>query len=270
MQTHFHPSVSVFAAALLDKGNKMPKPDLDSHSLIRFLDKFVYRNPKASDTTRGVSIMQPLKANKDSGDIWLGSRGASTAGTQVNTAAFWNKKARDVAAEDVFFHEYFQHVPKEPKTKRKAASAEEPAEGEDDEQEDEIWKALVDAQPDIDDGGSEEGFDLDDEDMASVGDSEPELSLGEESDGGVSIERDDGDEDDAMDDDEGDELDGLVQFEDEEEDDDDDVKGEKTDARSEKNKKEKSRRKMLRGLPTFASVDDYAEMLANEEDGLEE
>ena len=163
----------------------MPKPDLDSHSLIRFLDKFVYRNPKASDTSRGVSIMQPLKANKDSGDIWLGSRGASTAGTQVNTAAFWNKKAQDVAAEDVFFHEYFQNVPREPKTKKKAESAEEPAEGEDGEQEDEIWKALVDAQPDIDDDGSEEGFDLDDEDMASVGDSEPELSLGEESDGGV-------------------------------------------------------------------------------------
>lgn len=102
--------------------------------------------------------------------------------------------------------------------------------------------------------------------MASVGDSEPELSLGEESDGGVSIEGD-GDGDDDMDDDGGDESDGLVQFQDE---DDEEEGGEETDGKAEKNKKEKSRRKMLRGLPTFASVDDYAEMLANEEDGLEE
>ena len=70
-----------------------------------------------------------------------------------------------------------------------------------------------------------------------------------------------------MDDDGGDESDGLVQFQDE---DDEEEGGEETDGKAEKNKKEKSRRKMLRGLPTFASVDDYAEMLANEEDGLEE
>lgn len=254
----------MFASALLDKGKKMPKPDLDSHSLIRFLDKFVYRNPKASDTSRGASIMQPLRANKDSGDIWLGSRGASTAGTQVNSAAFWNKKAEDVAAEDVFFHNYFQHMSKEPKAKKPAATEDEPVDGEDDEQEDEIWKALVDAQPDIDDDGSDVGFDLDDEDMASIGDSEPELSLEDDSDGGVSIEGDDDDMDmDGMDD--MDDSDGLVQINE-----DDDEEEEEADSKSARNKKEKERRKKLKALPTFASVDDYAEMLANEEDGLEE
>ncbi|KAK8918110.1 Ribosome biogenesis protein NOC1 [Metarhizium anisopliae] len=172
-QTHFHPSVSVFAAALLDKTKKVQKPDMESHTLIRFLDKFVYRNPKSTDSARGVSIMQPLRATKDLGDFWLGSRGPGTASAPVNSAAFWKKKVEDIAADDVFFHEYFQHVAREPKPTTKKANEEE----EEETNEDEIWKAL------------------------------------------------------------------------------------------EKNKK-KSRRKALKDLPMFASVDDYAELLAAEEDGL--
>ncbi|KAJ6781036.1 hypothetical protein PWT90_04776 [Aphanocladium album] len=256
MQTHYHPSVTVFAAGLLDKAAKMQKPDLDSHSLIRFLDKFVYRNAKATDGSKGVSIMQPLRATKDSGDIWLGSRGAGASGTQVNSSAFWNKKVEDVAAEDVFFHEYFQNIGKEPKDRKKKAVAEPEAGDEEVEEagEDEIWKALVDAQPDIDGDGSDvdEGFDdFDEEEMASLDGSSPAMSLDDDdSDGGVSIE---GDEDE-------DGSDGFVEFNDDSED--------EVDSKKEDNKKKSARRKMLKGLPTFASVDDYAELLANEEENI--
>ncbi|KAJ4151370.1 hypothetical protein LMH87_012072 [Akanthomyces muscarius] len=255
MLTHYHPSVTVFANGLLDKAAKMKKPDLDSHSLIRFLDKFVYRNAKSTDGAKGVSIMQPLRATKDAGDIWLGSRGAGAAGTQVNSAAFWNKKAEDVAAEDVFFHEYFQNIGKQPKDKKKkaAAGAQQADEEEEEAGEDEVWKALVDAQPDIDADGSDvdEGFDdFDEEEMASLDGSSPALSLDDdESDGGVSIE---GDEDGS---------DGLVEFNDENSE-------EEEDSRREDNKKKSARRKMIKGLPTFASVDDYAELLANEEEDI--
>lgn len=256
MQTHYHPSVSVFAAGLLDKATKMQKPDLDSHSLIRFLDKFVYRNAKSSDGAKGVSIMQPLRATKDSGDIWLGSRGAGASGTQVNSAAFWNKKAEEVAAEDVFFHEYFQNIGKEPKDKKKKTpAAEEDDEAEEEAGEDEIWKALVDAQPDIEGEGSDvdEGFDdFDEDEMASLDGSSPAMSLDDDdSDGGVDIEGDD-DEDGS---------DGFVEFNDEDGD-------EEVDSKKEDNKKKSARRKMLKGLPTFASVDDYAELLANEQDDI--
>lgn len=255
MLTHYHPSVTVFANGLLDKAAKMKKPDLDSHSLIRFLDKFVYRNAKSTDGAKGVSIMQPLRATKDAGDIWLGSRGAGAAGTQVNSAAFWNKKAEDVAAEDVFFHEYFQNIGKQPKDKKKkaAAGAQQADEEEEEAGEDEVWKALVDAQPDIDADGSDvdEGFDdFDEEEMASLDGSSPALSLDDdESDGGVSIE---GHEDGS---------DGLVEFNDENSE-------EEEDSRREDNKKKSARRKMIKGLPTFASVDDYAELLANEEEDI--
>lgn len=235
----------------MDRNQKMLKPDMESHSLIRFLDKFVYRNAKATDA-RGASIMQPLKAAKDIGDIWLGSGRTSSSTTQVNSAAFWNKKAEDVAAEDVFFHKYFQHVAKETKESTKKATAG----GEDDEgeaEEDEIWKALVNAQPDIDEDASDAGFDdLDDLDMASDDDSSPALSLdGDDDEDDVSVEFGDDSEEEEGSDDE----DGLVAP---------DV----PDEDEEKSDKRKARRKMLRGLPTFASVDDYAELLAGEEDDL--
>jgi ribosome biogenesis protein MAK21 len=238
---------------LLEKNQKMLKPDMESHSLIRFLDKFVYRNAKATDA-RGASIMQPLKAAKDIGDIWLGSGRTSTSTTQVNSAAFWNKKADDVAAEDVFFHKYFQHVSKEPKESTKARTTGD-EDADEDAEEDEIWKALVNAQPDIDEDASDAGFDdLDELDMASDDDSSPALSLDGDDDGedDVSVEfGDDSDEDEEDDDDE----DGLVAPDVPEED-------------EEKVDKRKARRKMLKGLPTFASVDDYAELLAGEEEDL--
>lgn len=255
IQQHFHPAVERFASALLDRNQKMMKPDMESHTLIKFLDKFVYRNAKASDT-RGASIMQPLKAAKDIGDIWLGGGRSSASTTQVNSAAFWNKKADDVAAEDVFFHKYFQHVSKEPKESTKKARATGDAEADEDVEEDEIWKALVNAQPDIDEDASDAGFDdLDELDMASDDDSSPALSL----DG----DDDEEDEDDDMgvefndfsDEEDGDEEDGLVAP---------DV----AESDEEKGDKRRARKKMLKGLPTFASVDDYAELLAGEEDDL--
>ncbi|OAQ64193.1 CCAAT-box-binding transcription factor [Pochonia chlamydosporia 170] len=250
-QAHFHPSVSVFAAALLDKTKKVQKPDMESHTLIRFLDKFVYRNPKSTDAARGVSIMQPLRATKDLGDIWLGSRGAGAASAPVNSAAFWKKKAEDVAAEDVFFHEYFQHVAKEPKPITKKDSEED-----EENNEDEIWKALVSTQPDIEDDVDEEGFDdMDDLDMGSEDGSSPALSLESDLD-----EEDDEDMGVTFDDEDEIESDGLVAVGDEED-------AEEDDKAEEKNKK-KSRRRALKDLPMFASVDDYAELLAAEEEGI--
>ncbi|KND90402.1 Ribosome biogenesis protein MAK21 [Tolypocladium ophioglossoides CBS 100239] len=245
-QTHFHPSVSVYAASLLDKSRKMPKPDLESHSLIRFLDKFVYRNPKSTDSSRGASIMQPLRATKDLGDIWLGSRGAGATAAPVNSATFWKKKVEDVAAEDVFFYEYFQHASREPKQgKKEGAEDKENAE-------DEIWEALVSAQPDIDDDASDVGFDdLDELAMASEDGSSPALSLDSDMEDEELMAGSDGEEGDG---------DGLVAVGEDE--------NEEEEAKDEDKDKKKSRRKAFKDLPMFASVDDYAELLAGEEEGM--
>lgn len=250
---HFHPSVKVSAAVLLDKDRKMPKPDLESHSLIRFLDKFVYKNPKSTDGARGVSIMQPLRASKDLGDIWLGSKGAGATATPLNSSTFWKKKVEDVAAEDIFFHEYFQHVSKD--TKEPPAKA--PADGDEENEEDEIWQALVSTQPDIEaDGSDDDGFDdMDDLDMASEDGLSPALSL----DGDMEDD-DDEDEDGEDDEDQGSADDLLVavgKYDEEEEAKDEDTA-----------KAKRSRRKALKNLPMFASVDDYAELLAGDEEGV--
>ncbi|KAG9253587.1 ribosome biogenesis protein MAK21 [Emericellopsis atlantica] len=256
---HYHPSVSAYATSALEQNAKATKPDLDSHSLIRFLDKFVYKQPKATDSARGVSIMQPLKATKDLGDIWLGSRAAGAAPTSVNSATFKDKKSEDVAAEDVFFHKYFQQAGKEgKKPAKKTAGA-----GADDEEgaEDEIWKALVAAQPDIEGDDDSEGFDdLDDDEMASDDEDDDEegafdlddddMEVDTDSEGGVDIEGTDDEAEEAED------SDGLVAVE------EDPDKA----ARDEAKEKRKNRRKELKGLPTFASVDDYAELLGQEPD----
>lgn len=223
----------------------MQKPDLESHSLIRFLDKFVYKNPKATESTRGASIMQPMQAASDAAGGWLGGKGGMAAAPPVNSAAFWKKRADEVAAEDIFFHEYFHNVSvKEPKAKSakvKASDAEQVEEGED-EDEDEVWKALVSTQADIGDAGSDAGFDdeLDDAEMSSGDDgSSMGLSLDSEAD-----EEEGGD-------------DGLAAVDDEM-----DEEGPES-AKKAKN----SRRKALKDLPMFAAADDYAELLAREEDG---
>lgn len=258
---HFHPSVAVFAANLTKPAQKVAKPDLDSHSLIRFLDKFVYRNPKATDSARGASIMQPLRSTKDLGDIWLGTRAAGLS-APVNSAAFMEKKSEDIAAEDAFFHEYFSHMAKDSKEKKKQPKTS--GEDDDDEEgaEDEIWKALVSSRADIEDDASDVGFDdLDEEDMASDDGSEPALSL---------------DSDDMGDDDEDDDDMEGVEFNDFSDDDDEEAAAadelveapeEAKEEETEKDKR-KSRRKQLKSLPMFASADDYAELLAKEEDDL--
>ncbi|KAG8675452.1 hypothetical protein FPOAC1_001431 [Fusarium poae] len=251
LQGHYHPSVTVYAAAILERNKKSLKPDLDSHSLIRFLDKFVYRNAKSTDSSKGMSIMQPLRVAKDVGDIWLGSRAAGGVTTAVNSSAFWKKKAEEVAAEDVFFHEYFQQIDKEGKETKKKAKAGMDVES-DDEQEDEVWKALVSTQPgvDPDDDGSDVGFDLDDEDMASDDDdNSPAMSLDgelDEDDDDMSVDIEGSDE----------EMGGALISEDEE----------GFEVKEAVSEKPKSKRRKLKDLPMFASVDDYAELLAGEED----
>ena len=168
--SHFHPSVAVFAANLLTRQKKLPKPDLASHTLIHFLDKFVYRNPKAADSKRGGSIMQPVLASG-------GAAGSGKAGARqsvVNSASFWNLPAEKVSAEDTFFHEYFARVGKPGQATKAKKTAKEQAGSDDEEAEGEIWEALVNSRPEV------EGADVDDEsdfDMEDYEDSDEDLDL---------------------------------------------------------------------------------------------
>ena len=284
--SHFHPSVSVNAAQLLDHQPMSGKPDLSLHTLSHFLDRFVYRTPKANSPVRGASIMQPL-AGADASDRLVTS-GRTDPQTPVNLEAFWSKKADQVSAEDAFFHEYFTRIGKESAAARKNKKRverdpvdrdEEGVEGSDDESE--IWKALVESRPELEaDEESDDDVDFDDFESA----------MGEGDDEGVIFnETEDIDEEDG--DDEGKPMPTLqkqTEASDSDEDDnfniddsdeeafinsDEDLPldmdvGEVESPAEESKPAGSSKKRKLKHLPMFASAEDYAELLAGEDEGI--
>lgn len=107
---HYHPSVSLQATQLLDLNLPLSgSEDITQNTLVAFLDRFVYRNPKKVVTAKGASIMQPAAVSRSGGTSIIKSKsaaGATEAG-YVNSEAFWHKKPEDVPADQLFFHKFF-------------------------------------------------------------------------------------------------------------------------------------------------------------------
>ncbi|KAI1435695.1 CBF-domain-containing protein [Xylaria sp. CBS 124048] len=255
---HYHPSVNVYARNLLNGEKANQKPDLANHTLIAFLDKFVYKNAKAADQAKGASIMQPIAASGQ-GQVLLSSKSILKGVDSVNSASFWNKKSGDVAVEDAFFHEYFAQVgkPGQAEREQKRKAKKESAGDEEDEEEaneDEIWDALVNSRPEIQED-SDDGADFDD--MMSHDDSEKEFRKAMEEE----------DEEDVLNLDDSD-----MEFSEEERENDNEDEAEELVAQDEKDVKPESERKKkkkaLKALPLFASAEDYADMLAQDADGM--
>lgn len=223
---------------------------------MHFLDKFVYRNPKAEDSRRGGSIMQPALASGSAAHIVASNKAGAQKQKVVNSASFWNLKPDQVSADDVFFHEYFTrmgkpgHVEKAKKQNKTAAESDEEAE-------EEIWEALVNSRPEVEGPDDESDSDVD---MEGYEDSDEDV------DGGAALDQDMSDigSDDG--------FEGIFEDSDASEDESDpepaaaDSEEEKAPTKGSEARK---RRKEMKSLPTFASAEDYAEMLAAEEDGLE-
>ncbi|KAJ6036360.1 hypothetical protein N7540_000639 [Penicillium herquei] len=307
--SHFHPSVSVNAVNLLEHNPMSGKPDMNIHTLTHFLDRFVYRTPKASAAARGASIMQPL-AGGDTADRLVEAAKTTQQNMPLNSESFWKKKADQVAAEDVFFHEYFNRVNKDKTRTKKAkdddAEGDEDAEGSD--HEDEIWKALVDSRPELEaDDGSDDDLDMDDlesaydddeDDIEGEGSGDDEVIFNDESDvpsdeemaefSGLSDEETEAvapppatkkaakkaAKEEKVEEDEEDAFDMDVSDDEAFLDSDDDLPSdmelggvELEEAPTEAPSDSKKRRK-LKHLPTFASADDYAALLADEDEGM--
>ncbi|KAJ5713962.1 uncharacterized protein N7483_011143 [Penicillium malachiteum] len=306
--SHFHPSVSVNAVNLLEHNPMSGKPDMNIHTLTHFLDRFVYRTPKASAAARGASIMQPL-AGGDTADRLVEAAKTTQQNMPLNSESFWKKKADQVAAEDVFFHEYFNRVNKDKTRTKKAKDTEgddEDAEGSDNE--DEIWKALVDSRPeleaddisddDLDMDDLESAYDDDEEDVEGEGSGDDEVIFNDESDvpsdeemadfSGLSDEETEAvapppatkkaakkaAKEEKVEEDEEDAFDMDVSDDEAFLDSDDDLPSdmelggvELEEAPTEAPSDKKKRRK-LKHLPTFASADDYAALLADEDEGM--
>jgi ribosome biogenesis protein MAK21 len=282
---HFHPSVSLFASRLLFSQTMESKPDPTTFSLTHFLDRFIYRNARSKASgLRGSSIMQPL-AGAPTSDLLIKDRLGGRNEEPLNTDAFWQKKREEVAPDEVFFHSYFEKATRKKSraekraVKTKDGDGDDGVSGTDDDEEKEIWKALVGSRPEI-----EEPSDFDDDDV-DIGDlmSDDEDIGEEEEGGGVAFHGFSGDEEVEEEGAEGetenlsdDGFDAAVlesgdeaAFIDSDEElpeafvsafpaSDDDAEEEKnTKGRS----KGKEKKRKLKHLPTFASAEDYAKLI---------
>jgi ribosome biogenesis protein MAK21 len=139
---HFHPSVALFAESLLFNKSMPAKPDPTQHTLIHFLDRFVYRSARsrANASMHGSSIMQPM-AGSNAADLLVKPSKEGGVRGDVNSEAFWQKKVEDVAADEVFFHSYFNQAGNkrrkgsEKKVKKADAEADDDASDEEGEEE---------------------------------------------------------------------------------------------------------------------------------------
>ncbi|KAI8622239.1 CBF/Mak21 family-domain-containing protein [Chytriomyces sp. MP71] len=134
---HFHPTVALYAETLLS-GNPIQIPasataydPLQNHTLARFLDRFVFKNPKkVTSAYRGSSLMQPRPPGM-SGGAFDAETGAATgnliAGARkrgvvleeegedkvamdddpVNSGAYLNRGREKIPVDELFFYDYF-------------------------------------------------------------------------------------------------------------------------------------------------------------------
>ncbi|XP_061480647.1 CCAAT/enhancer-binding protein zeta [Rhineura floridana] len=131
LSEHFHPSVALFAKTILE-GNyiEYSGDPLHDFTLMRFLDRFVYRNPKAHKGKENTSsvVMQPKK-KQFMGDV---------RNLAVNSKEFLAQDETKIPVDEVFFHRFYKRLDME-KEKRKPRGDDESVEDVDD---DEFERAL--------------------------------------------------------------------------------------------------------------------------------
>uniref|UniRef100_A0A3P8T7X6 CCAAT/enhancer-binding protein zeta n=1 Tax=Amphiprion percula TaxID=161767 RepID=A0A3P8T7X6_AMPPE len=105
---HFHPSVSLFAKTILQGDTIQYSGDpLQDFTLIRFLDRFVFRNPKQ---LKG-------KQNTDSAAMMSKQR-LPVNSLPVNCAEFLSKEESQIPVDEIFFYRYFKKHEQEKQTRR--------------------------------------------------------------------------------------------------------------------------------------------------------
>ncbi|KAK1889536.1 CCAAT/enhancer-binding protein zeta [Dissostichus eleginoides] len=113
LAAHFHPSVSLFAKTILEGGSILYSGDpLQDFTLIRFLDRFVFRNPK----------QMKGKQNTDSSALTPKQR-FPLKSVPVNCEEFLTKEESQIPVDEIFFHRFFRkrHQEKQLKIRRPRA-----------------------------------------------------------------------------------------------------------------------------------------------------
>ncbi|XP_030053962.1 CCAAT/enhancer-binding protein zeta [Microcaecilia unicolor] len=123
---HFHPSVALFAKTILQGNSIQYSGDpLQDFTLMRFLDRFVYRNPKlhiTKENTHNV-VMRP-KRKLFMNDV---------RSFAVNSKEFLEQEESKIPVDEVFFHRFYKKLDKS-KQKKKRHEDEESVEDVDDDE----------------------------------------------------------------------------------------------------------------------------------------
>ncbi|KAJ7342066.1 hypothetical protein JRQ81_008599 [Phrynocephalus forsythii] len=139
LSEHFHPSVALFARTILE-GNyiEYSGDPLQDFTLMRFLDRFVYRNPKVPKGKENTSsvVMQPKKKQSMS----------NVRSLAVNSKEFLAQDESRIPVDEVFFHRFYKKLDME-KEKRRPVADDESVEDVDD---DEFERALDSLEQDFD------------------------------------------------------------------------------------------------------------------------
>lgn len=263
---HYHPTVAVYASSLLN-GEQQPKPDLGLFTLAHFLDRFVYKNAKEKTTSRGSSIMQPL-GGAQTGSLLVKASNLSGAALPANTENWLNKKVEDIRPDEKFFFDYF--TSKQNKLKEKAEHKK-AAFDEDEENDDEIWQALVNSRPEVEDI-SDDGLSFDEGDFLDddISEGEAEVEQDEEEPEFEDELAEDFEEieEGAVENDgsESDEPDMFGLNSEDELSDNEQVSVADTKKRSKDESDKKAKKPKLSSLPVFASADDYSQYLNSDDD----
>ncbi|XP_059212983.1 CCAAT/enhancer-binding protein zeta [Centropristis striata] len=226
LSVHFHPSVSLFAKTILEGGSVLYSGDpLQDFTLTRFLDRFVFRNPK----------QMKGKQNTDSAALTPRQR-LPLNSLPVNCEEFLAKDESQIRVDEIFFHRFFRKRQQEKQQQNRRPRREGDDESVEDVDDEEFEKMLDSCEADSyftqmaaddldfagnvkskkgkkgaeDSDDSEEDSDLDDldEEEVSLG-SMDEEDFGDEldEDGGTFMEPDGAGDHDDDDDDEVPELD---------------------------------------------------------------
>jgi ribosome biogenesis protein MAK21 len=116
LSEHYHPSVQVFAQVLL-KGDYITYPGdpLQDFTLTRFLDRFMFKNPKQKVSDHGGSVMQNFRKSS-----------VATA-APVNTPEFVTQEEDNVREDEKYLYKFFrqqQQLESSAKTKKEKVKKE--------------------------------------------------------------------------------------------------------------------------------------------------
>ena len=266
--THFHPTVSLYAKTLLNSScinpplNATNYDPLLNHTLGRFLDRFVYKNPKnLDDKSRGNSLMQPRGIKNEDRIVAGGQKkrngilnGVDTDDKPVNSG--WDDQDQ-VPVDELFFYKFFS-------MQDKKIEKEEVVEGDSDPEEDQVWDAIQNST-----GFTKDSLDEDDQD-GDLEDPEDDLEYPEDDE-----EIEDADAEDVAIESDDDEMENWMQEEEEEEEEVKPIRGKKAIAKMAEKAKSVGFKgeyfdRLLKGEEggdVFASIDEFESLINQDNEG---